>query len=263
MFSNRMVRYAIYIIVISMLVLVAASCGILGSDDDDSVELVDGLSPAIWEMVDEELISTFEDGLDVPIHRGANPPDLLAALSGEPKKRLASGEVTVVMRPFVLFKTLVPDDQCEDKGCNYSDLYIRLDALDYETHEVTTTMGNIGKPEITSTSGLISGEGDSFSIFVEEEQDYDGDILQSVSLFSGKVTSEGIEEPHLATVMIDNAGVESMIPNGTGYSFVDGEGFAEIIEWPEGEAQKVMGNEAAKVLNHIWISTDNLNSSGF
>ncbi|MGM0458303.1 MAG: hypothetical protein ACQERO_03070 [Bacteroidota bacterium] len=248
MFSTRILRSAFYIASISMLVLVAASCGILGSDDDDSVELVDGLSPEIWEIVDEEMISMFEDSLDVPIHRGANPPDLLAALSGEPKKRLASGEITVVMRPFVLFETLIPNDPCIDNGCFFYDLYIRLSNQDFDINEVTTTMRHLNEPEFTPQSGLISGEGDSFSIFVEQEQDYDGDIVKLVSLISGRVTSEGIENPHLAGVMVDNAGVEGKIPNGTGHSFVDGEEFAEIVDWPEEEAQKVMGKEAAKVL---------------
>lgn len=248
MFSNRILRYALYIVSILILGSVITSCGILGSDDDDSVELVDGLSPEIWEVVDEELISTFEDSLDVPIHRGANPPDLTSALSGDPKKRLASGEVTVVMRPFVMYETVVPDDRCADNGCYFYNLYIRLNDQDFDTNEVTTTMRHIEEPEITPLNGLISGDGDSFSIFVEQEQDYDGDIVKLVSLISGKVTAEGIEEPRLAGVMVDNAGVEDKIPNGTGRSFVDGEEFAEIVEWPEEEAQKVMGKKAAKAL---------------
>lgn len=248
MFSNRILRYAFYIVSIFMLVSIVTSCGILGGDDDDSDELVDGLSPEIWEVVDEELITTFEDSLGVNIHRGANPPDLLAALSGEPKKRLASDIVAVVMRPFEMYETVVPDDRCADDGCYFYNMFIRLNDQDFDNNEVTTIMRHIEEPEITPLSGLISGDGDNFSIFVEQEQDYDGDIVKMVSLISGKVTAEGIEEPRMAGVMVDNAGVEDKIPNGTGRSFEDGDGFADIVEWPEVEAQQVMGKKAAKAL---------------
>lgn len=209
------------------------SCGLLGSDDDDTVELVDGLSPEIWELVDEELISVLEDSLDVQIHRGDNPPDIQNALSGSAQKAINTEGVTVIMRPFIMVESLVPNDRCAEDNCYWYDLYINFNDQDFETNEVKIRMRHVEQPEINGTNGFISGSGENFSIFVEQVQDFDGRIVKMVSLFSGTITSEGIENPQLAGVMVDNADVEGRIPDGTGRSYKDGDDLAELDEWPE------------------------------
>lgn len=49
---------------------------------------------------------------------------------------------------------------------------------------------------------------------------------------------EGISSPNYSLLMVDNAGMtELFIPNGSGRSFIDEDGLAEISTWPESEKQ--------------------------
>jgi len=243
-YYQKITRTLLVLLVISFSLFIT-SCGLLGSDDnDDTVELVDGLSPEIWDLVDEELISVLEDSLDMPIHRGDDPPNILQALSGSAQKVINAEGVTVAMRPLMMVKTLVPNDRCADDRCNWFDLYILFNEQDFENNEVTIRMRHAEESEYTGIDGFISGNGNNFSIFVEQVQDFDGKIVKMVSLFSGSATSEGIKDPHWGIVMIDNAGLEDRIPNGTGRSFKDGKDLAEVDEWPvEDENAKIINGE--------------------
>ena len=237
------IQLGLYSVVLLFLSIVITSCG---TDSIDSNDLVDGLSPQIWDIVDQELLSTFEDSLSMTIHRGDNPPDIVAALLGNQAKAKANDGVTVVMKPFVLVETLVPNDPCAK--CNWYDLYIMFDEQDIENNEVTIRMRHYEEPEIAPEGGFISGDGNNFSVFIEQTQDFDGKIVEMVSLFSGTVTSAGISDPQLAGVMIENSGVPGRMPNGTGRSYKDGEDLAEISEWPEVD-EKIIGTESNKILS--------------
>lgn len=236
-------KLGLYSMVLLLLSVVIVSCG-TDSTNVDTNDLVDGLSPQIWDIVDEELLSTFEDSLSMIIHRGDNPPDIVAALLGNQAKAKANEGVTVVMKPFLLVETLVPNDPCAD--CNWYDLYIMFNEQDVVNNEVTIRMRHYEEPEIAPEGGFISGDGNNFSVFIEQTQDFDGQIVEMVSLYSGTVTSEGISDPQLAGVMVENSGVPGRIPNGTGRSYKDGDDLAEISEWPEVD-EKIIGTESNKI----------------
>ena len=248
MISKRIFKVTSYYVSILALSLLVTSCGLLGSDsEDDKAELRDGLSQEIWNIVDEQLLSTFEDSLSMTIHRGDNPPDIAGALLGNQAKAKVSANtgVTVVMKPFELVETIVPNDPCAD--CSWYDLYIKFDEQDVENNEVTIRMRHAEAPEIVPEGGFISGDGNNFSVFIEQTQDFDGQIVELVSLFSGTVTSAGISDPQLAGVMVENSGVPGRVPNGTGRSYKDGNDLAELDEWPEVN-RKIIEAES----NRIW-----------
>lgn len=200
-------------------------------DVSDSVvsEIEDDLSEDIRNLVDDELMSIFEDDLGVPVYRGNTPPDIVSTLSGSNKNNEGP---TVVMKPLTLVETLVPDDPCADGSCTWYDLYIRFSDQDMENQELTVEMTLAHEPTISPTNSFISGEGNTFSIFVEQVQEFEEGTVTMISLFSGTLTADGIEDPQLAGVMIENSGVEERIPNGTGQSFKDGNDFSALDEWP-------------------------------
>ncbi len=230
-------------VILLLLSVMVFSCG-TDSTDVGSNDLIDGLSPQIWQIVDEDLISTFEDSLSMTIHRGDNPPDIVSALLGSQAKAKANNSVTVVMRPFELVETLVPNDPCAE--CSWYDLYIMFNEQDMANNEMTIRMRHIEEPEIAPEGGFISGDGNNFSVFIEQTQDFDGQIVELVSLFSGTVTSGGIVDPQLAGVMVENSGVPGRLPNGTGRSYKDGNDLAEVSEWPEVD-EKIVGTETDRI----------------
>ena len=228
------VKHGIHFFSILLISLMVASCGILSSDDDDDpIGFEDGLSPQVRDMVDDELLAVLEDSLQVPVHRGDNPPDLEAILSGGALKGVTLEGVSVIMKPFIMLETVVPNDPCAGGGCTFWDLYLRMSSQDLVNYEIDIDMRHVEEPQHTGLGGYIIGEDNRFSIFAEQEQHREGEIVRSVNLFSGIVTSEGIEDPHVAIVMVDNAGFEDLIPDGSGRSFEDGNGFAELADWPE------------------------------
>lgn len=229
MISTRMpIQLYIYFLILG-LTFTLISCDVSGNDAD---EIQDDLSENIRELVDDELMSLFEDELDIPIHRGLTPPDVVSTLSGGQKNALAP---TIIMAPMKLIETLVPDDPCAGGGCTWYDMYIRFSDQNMDDNELTLEMTLAHEPTILPTSSFISGDGNAFTIFVEQVQEFEEGTVTMISLYSGILTADGIEEPHYAGVMIENSDVDERIPNGTGQSFRDGDGFSALAEWPHEE----------------------------
>ena len=244
---------SVYAFLFSLLLLVS-SCGIFGSDDEPDDPLSQ-LGPEIREFVTVEMLAVLEDSLHIPVHTGENPPDIAMLLSGAQKigpddAGTHSLAVSVVMRPFVLLETVVPNDRCANDRCTYYDLYMRLSnqILDgmingNETGQIDIELRHAHEPEISGTGAYIIGDEDRFSIFAEQVQEREeGRFVHTVILYSGIVTAGGIKDPHLGTIMVDNAGFGDLIPDGTGQSHGDGEGFSEIAEWPEDPVDKIVAD---------------------
>lgn len=242
MYSHNVFYVILFIGGIFALSFFFVSCDILSSDDDPADVFEDGLSPDLREMIDDEMLRTIEDSLDVPVHRGANPPDIESVLSGAHKVLEFEG-VTVVMQPFVLLETNVPDD---DEDRLFYNMYVKMGNQDPENYKIDVSMRHA---ELSGWTGMVDseiiGDGDSFSIFGNFERERDGETIRTIHVFTGIVTEDGIEEPHLAIMMDTNPGFDDIIPNGTGRSFVDGNGFAEVAEWPE-EAAKITEDQPEK-----------------
>lgn len=84
--------------------------------NNTEVEFEDGISIAIRELLDEGQLNLIEDELMVPIHRGKNPPDIVAMLSGSNSSGV---RITVLMKPTVLVRTNVPEEiEIQDQPFN-------------------------------------------------------------------------------------------------------------------------------------------------
>jgi len=242
--------------------LVASSCGIFGSDDDPD-DHMEGISMEIREFVDEDLLSLLEDSLSIPIHRGDNPPNIAALMGGSGKVTIGHGSaelaeqigVSVVMSPLILRETIVPNDRCADNACTFNDLFVRLSNQDMTTNEIDFNARHAHAPAHEGSGSYIIGQDDGFTLFTKQIQELEeGRFVIVVSMFSGLVTSEGIAEPHLGSSMIDNAGFDHLIPNGTAHGYADGNDFAELADWPEDPEDKIARNtsrETAQTLLHL------------
>ncbi len=241
--SRKPFHKSVYAFLFSLLILVS-SCGIFGSDDEPDDPLSQ-LSPDIRELVTVEMLAVLEDSLHIPVHTGENPPEIAMLLSGAQKIGPADADmhslaVAVVMRPFVLLETVVPNDRCANDRCTWYDLYVHLSNQNTAENQIDIEMRHAHQPEIGGTGAYIIGDGERFSIFAEQVQEREeGRFVRTVILYSGIVTAGGIKDPHLGTIMVDNAGFDDLIPDGTGQSHGDSDDFSEIAEWPEDPVDKV------------------------
>ncbi len=247
--SQKPFHKSLYAFLFPLLILVS-SCGIFGSDDEPDDPLSQ-LSPDIREFVTVEMLAVLEDSLHIPVHTGENPPDIAMLLSGAQKigpddAGTQSLAVAVVMRPFVLLETVVPNDRCANDRCTYNDLYARLSNQNLTDNQIDIELRHAHQPEHGGTGAYIIGEEDRFSIFTKQVQEREeGRFVHTVILYSGIVTAGGIKDPHLGTIMVDNAGFDELIPNGTGQSHGDGNGFSEIAEWPEDPVDKIAADPSS------------------
>ncbi|MBP3193546.1 hypothetical protein [Natronogracilivirga saccharolytica] len=227
-----------HILISSFLLLsfFTASCGIFDSDDSDD-DFEDGISVDIREFIDDQTLSILEDSLKMPIHRGDSPPDVMSVLGSDNSGReseIQSDDLegrTVVMSPMQMVETLVPGEEPGDRS--FVDTYFRMRNLDMDNLTIDIDRGQVVAETATGAGGYIIGDDMEFTIFAELEQDRDGDVVVISEVFSGEVTPDGIQDPHLAIIILDDADRDDVIPEGTGRSFDDGQQFAELTEWPE------------------------------
>ncbi len=219
------------LIVLSLSLL---ACG-TESEPDEPDFFENGIHQNVMELVDDELMDVIENELEMPIYRGANPPDLQSAFGGQAK---ATGEgITFMMSPLLLFNTNVPNDEGRfDQGTRFADSFFWFSNQNMQNYTVSfgRTSTALDTPYIGETSYII-GEDDRFTVFGPLERvEPEGTVL-SMNIFSGILANGGVEDPHYSLIMIDDGGVSGVIPAETGRSFEDGDGFAEISEWPEQE----------------------------
>ena len=236
MLYSKLPKTHLFLSVIVLLSFIITSCGIFGSDDSDD-EFEDGISTDIREFIDEQTLTLLEDSLRMPIHRGASPPDVMAVLGSDnlqqQNETLSNvlDERTVVMSPMNMVETLVPGEEPGDRS--FVDTYFRLSNLNMDDLTIDIDRGQTVTETATGAGGYIIGDDMNFTIFAELEQDRDGDVVIISEVFSGEITPDGVKDPHLAIIVLDDADRDDVIPEGTGRSFDDGQQFAEITEWPE------------------------------
>ena len=221
-------------VLVLLLSLSLLACG-TDSEPDEPDFFENGIHQNVMELVDDELMDVIENELEMPIYRGANPPDLQSAFGGQAK---ATGEgITFMMSPLLLFNTNVPNDEGRfDQGTRFADSFFWFSNQNMQNYTVSfgRTSTALDTPYIGETSYII-GEDDRFTVFGPLERvEPEGTVL-SMNIFSGILANGGVEDPHYSLIMIDDGGVSGVIPAETGRSFEDGDGFAEISEWPEQE----------------------------
>ncbi|WP_234570995.1 hypothetical protein [Rhodohalobacter sp. 614A] len=224
--------------------LLTLSCDTTDSgNDQEEIRFKDGIPVEVMNLLGEDMLKVIENDLKMPIHRGDNPPDIVAMLSKTAQEK-SSGAVgkTVVMSPLLLLETNVPSDAGSyEPGHEFIDEYFRLSSnpdeflVIVERRSVSPSDGKIYATSIPADF-MVGGEGNRFTIYGQNEtvyEDKEGTSL-AMRIFSGVFTEDGaISSPHYSIFMIDDGGVEDIIPSGTGRSFMDGDGFATVTTWPE------------------------------
>lgn len=209
----------------SLLLVVSISCK---SSDKNAVEFRDGISLPIWELLGDNLINVLENELDFPIYRGENPPDVEAILLSSGS---SPGESTVVMRPAILGKTNVPQDNIQP-GDRFRDILIRIENQNMKNLTVQFDRIVLGSPAFLGENSHIIGNGNQFTVFGKQEEIVEQDTVISVNFFSGIVEDGGITSAKGGIIVVENHGIGIYVPNGTGRLFEDEDGFAELDEWP-------------------------------
>ncbi|MCH8558386.1 MAG: hypothetical protein LAT84_11200 [Balneolia bacterium] len=220
--------------------LMLGACSSSSSSNEDEL-FEDGVNINILDILGEENLNTLENDLDVPIHRGSNPPNIQAIVASlifnnsEYGTMNQGGGAGFLIAPLVMKESVVPGDENRDPN-SFWDLFIEMSNQNMEDYTINFRNRHIQEPQGTSTASYIMGEGDFFTIAGEVVNEWDlGDEtvnVVSVQVLSGRLTDEGIADTHFAIMMVDNGEVPDRIPNGTGRSFEDGTGLSEPAEFP-------------------------------
>ncbi len=204
---------------IAMLALLLTSCDALFGVEEEEESRSAGLTSEIQQIVSDEQLSVLEDDMDLTIYRGSNPPTFNSEYKIEP----------TTMR-----STTVPNDS-NSPGSVFADYWIRFYDQDNETQTISldTAQTNSTGGLLTSgegRGGYIVGEGDNFSVFAQVDSYDTNTEITSVLLFvySGTLTSSGINDFEYALLMLNNNGDSTKIPNDTGRSFYDGDGVSPL-----------------------------------
>ncbi len=202
---------------LQLLVTIFAICILAFSCDkkDDGLIENNGLSRDINDFVPKAILDTLES-VGMPINTGGNPPKI---------------DGNYIISPLILSNSNREDDVI---GTEYTDNYLTL--TDQNNKELTITVtseygSNLGSGE--ATGGYIVGNGTSFSIFVELLREREsGSKTLLAEIYSGNITSDGIDECYYCLVMINDYGDpnDEYIEIGDARVFYDGDGLAEKFD---------------------------------
>lgn len=219
-----------FLLISTALFMLFISCGTESNDIDENERFEDGILTEINELLGEELMDILENELEMPIHRGDSPPDINSSFG---KLKQQAG-ITFLMSPTILLKTNVPQDEgVREPGSSFSDGYIRFSNQSAQNYTIDFDLTNPGDAPYVGDGSYIIGQDNRFSVFGILESVRDEGTVITMNIFSGILTEDGISEPHYCFFMVDNGGVSGILPNGTGRSFEDADGFAVISAWPD------------------------------
>ncbi|TVR17838.1 MAG: hypothetical protein EA391_03725 [Balneolaceae bacterium] len=245
---NRLPAVGVFITIIAFLLI---SCGTESNDIDETDGFRDGILNEIWELLDEGMISSLENDLGMPIHRGANPPDFSAFFDEE----MRGDGVTFEMAPHLLHRSTVESDQGNNEpGTPWAPRAFRFSNQNLQNYTINfaTRASQTDDNTVAANGSYIIGFDNHFTMFAFLENVRGEGVVKSLRMFSGILTDQGVSEPYTSTFMIDNSGIRGVIPNGTGRSFVDGDDFAEIIPWPEGNSMSIENQVYTDLENEIY-----------
>ncbi len=217
--------------------------GCSDSSSSDSDEFEDGVRIEILDILGEENLEILENDLEMPIHRGQNPPDLLAYYNSVAlnNKNVNAG-VSFVIQPLIMIESVVPDESRDPDS--FWDLYIQFSDQDMDDYSILFENRHVQEPTGTAIASYIIGEDDEFTIAGEVVREREEGTSRTAQVFSGQLHEDGIAITHFAFIMIDNDDIEGLIPNGTGRTFIDGSGISEFADYPEeDENAQVKGDE--------------------
>lgn len=224
---------------IVFLVIVILSCNTTDSDYNELFE--DGILIEVRELLGEEFLDVIENELDIPIHRGSNPPNILAEISAA-----TGGDVTVVLNPTILVKSNVPNEN-QEPGLEFADTYIRLSHQDMKNFTIKFDRTHLGVKPYIGENSFIIGDSNKFTAFGPDSLKHGGGTVLSVNIFSGVVEEDGISAAFGGIVMIENQEISGFIPNGTGRIFRDKDGFSELTQWPTPNPSKASTDHISRL----------------
>lgn len=193
-----------------------------------NVEFEDGISLPVIDLLGEDLLNVLENDLGFPIYRGKNPPNVEARLLSSSE---AIGQATVMMQPTILESTNVPRDGIQPGG-RFRDTLFRFSNQDNKNLTVDFDRIVLGSNPFLGEDSHIIGEGKNFSVFGRQLDIVEQDTVVSVNFLSGTIDDNGIRDAFGGIIVVDDKGIGIFIPSGTGRVFIDGDGFAELEEWP-------------------------------
>ncbi len=179
--------------------------------DDEGVKVDDqGLTRDIRDLIPSDILDAVE-ALGMPINGGASPPSV---------------ENTYMISPMALKATNIENDFAI--GHVFADLTFKL--YNQKNNELTITMDyESGGGYSNNMTSYIVGRNNLFTVFVDNQTTQGEEVTDMVMIISGKLVSSGIEELHLAYVMVDNKGYSGYINNGECRIFIDQDGLSEIV----------------------------------
>lgn len=234
----------IYPAILALLICITISCNTTESNHDNRFE--DGILIEVRELLGENVLDVIENELDFPIHRGTNPPNILEEITG------SSGDaVAVIFDPTVLVKSNVADEN-QSPGLEFADTFIRFSNQDLDNFRIKFDRTHLGYEPFLGDNSFIIGEGKNFTVFGLEYEEYEAGTVLTVNIFSGGVEADGISSAFGGIVMIENHGINGYIENGTGRIFRDGDGFADLDEWPSTGGINTAAFETDVLSTNVW-----------
>lgn len=209
---------------LSALLLTLPGC----SDDDDNI--VEKEQDLYEKYVTPELEGALDD-LGITINRGVNPPDITGYFYEEEPKCIA-----VTRSDDTKLGETTHDKKI--RFYNKKELSINMEGweLDYK---------NGDNVQHVAEGVFLSGEGDRFSIFFNEEYTYDNGAYGTLfSVYSGEVRRDnngkitGLGNLQYAILMRENNGFDKIMPNGSGRLFES----AKVVKVITKESYESLGN---------------------
>ncbi|SHI88279.1 hypothetical protein SAMN05444280_107100 [Tangfeifania diversioriginum] len=159
---------------------------------DEMNDLIEenGLSRDINDFIPQDILDIL-DSLDMPINTGGNPANI---------------EGTFLMNPSILMSSNIETDII---GFEFNELLISF--FEQNNDELTITTQYVEEDASQEGEGygsFLVGEGNDFSVFAKNMtyDTFDNDSALNTIIFTGTIGEEGIEDLHVAVVMLNDFG---------------------------------------------------------
>lgn len=218
-----------------ILFFIISACGVNDSSDEEQEgpEFIDGISEDVWELVSEEQLETIENELEMPIHRGADPPLFPAATNKSQEKDDELIFDTYLVEPVVLKASSVPNDPIPIES-TMPNVYFRFQNQDPTDKTLSLSMYEEGLGTFSSQKAPIIGNDGYFTIVSVLTGAYFGnEQIEGLIFISGFLGQDAISELNYNIFMLDNSGDDDYIPNNSGRTFIDEWEISELTTWPE------------------------------
>lgn len=179
-------------------------------DDDGGSNSFDGSINSISNFVGSDILDTMID-LGMNINSGDNPPNIVGEYLSSPN---------------VLENSNVPSDWPGRVFSDYQSEFSNQQGLQIDFSGFHPTGNQIDE----GYGSFISGDGNLFSVFLITETEIRDSKADTVIVYSGEISPDGIYSYQRAIFMKDNHGNSTVfLENGQGRILVDEDGLAERI----------------------------------